>query len=323
MLNWYEFEPADTLFFRGAEPMEMGEDHSATPIFPPMPQTIAGALRTTILIQNGVDFKDYEKGNIDDDLKKSVGEYGKKAPFEVVGPLFSKDNKLYIPAPYSWYMDKSRKFEIEKSPTKSVIVKVKKSKKIEEDFIKTKNKPLYWVKPNNEELVSLGGFWIKFDDINKNELEVYSLEYFVVFEQRVGIGLNDKADKGRIVREGMIYAFNHARLKESVKIAFGIDKELPLREEGILRLGAERRFGRYTKTKIDLPNDESNSDGEWISLSVVPKSEKANEHIIATGKIMYVGGWDLAKGFHKPMVGYFPAGSVFNTKINKNFIKIK
>ena len=46
MMNWYDFTPQDTLFFRGAEPAVMGESHAASMIFPPPAHTIAGAMRT-------------------------------------------------------------------------------------------------------------------------------------------------------------------------------------------------------------------------------------------------------------------------------------
>ena len=49
---------------------------------------------------------------------------------------------------------------------------------------------------------------------------------------------------------------------------------------------------------------------------------ETNDAAVATGKIQYLGGWDMKKGFHKPMKGYFPAGSVFNKKLNDNFIEL-
>ena len=319
MLNWYRFKPVDTLFFRGSEPMVRGENHSATPIFPPAPSTIAGALRTAVLIQNGIDFKKYkDKGFNNDKIINSIGRHSDKPPFDVIGPMFLYENKIFIPAPYNWYMDSDYK----KILDKDMRVKVKpiKSFLLNSYLIKTNKEKLFWAKPDKNELVSMGGYWISFDDFvqEKDKFVLYNIAYFVDFEQRTGIALNDS----RVVKDGHIYSFNHARLKEDCELVFGINKELPIDSEGILKLGAEQRFGRYQKLEINVEIPDSNCD-TYLSLSVLPKSDKANKSIIATGKILYFGGWDLAKGFHKPMIGYFPAGSVFDNKIDENLIGIK
>ena len=59
IMEWYKFFPVDTLYFKGADPMVMGENHTASYIFPPPAHTISGALRTAVLLQNGVSIKDY------------------------------------------------------------------------------------------------------------------------------------------------------------------------------------------------------------------------------------------------------------------------
>lgn len=324
MFNWYNFKPMDTLFFRGAEPMAIGEDHSASFVFPPSPQTISGALRTTVLIQNGISFKDYDKDNFNNEkIIEAIGKYNKEAPFIIKGPLFLKNNKLCIPAPYDWYIEKENKKFIDESAENDEIknFKIIKSAELKTDFIKTKTKNIYWAKPEENELVSLGGYWIFLEGfyLESDEKYILSLEHFISFEYRTGIALQEN----RAVKKGCIYAFNHARLHNDIDIVFGIDKELPIEDEGVLKLGAEQRFGRYkrlTENKIPVFKNEGDS---FLALSIMPRSDAANQSVIATGKILYIGGWDIAKGFHKPMRGYFPAGSVFSKKINENCIAIK
>jgi CRISPR-associated protein Cmr3 len=60
-----------------------------------------------------------------------------------------------------------------------------------------------------------------------------------------------------------------------------------------------------------------------LSLSIIEGTDEANHAVVATGKIQYLGGWDLHKGFHKPMRGFFPAGTVYNKKLNNNFVAMK
>lgn len=331
MLNWYSFKPMDTLFFRGAEPMNIGEDHSASSIFPPPIQTISGALRTTVLIQNEISFKDYDKDSFNDEkIVEAIGKYNEDAPFTIIGPLFLKNKKLCVPAPYDWYIEieKENKKFIDESAENDEIKKFKiiKSSKLKTDSIKTKTGNIYWAKPEENEpeeneLVSLGGYWVFLEDLylKSDEKYILSLEHFVSFEYRTGIALQES----RAVREGHIYAFNHARLHNDVDIVFGIDKELPIEDEGVLKLGAEQRFGQYKKLAENENPVFKNEGDNFLTLSIVPKSDAANQNVMAAGKILYMGGWDLAKGFHKPMGGYFPSGSVFSEKINENCIAIK
>ncbi|MBF0201034.1 MAG: hypothetical protein HQK66_06935, partial [Desulfamplus sp.] len=55
-------------------------------------------------------------------------------------------------------------------------------------------------------------------------------------------------------------------------------------------------------------------------LSPVEVSKETSAALVASGKIIYRGGWDLARQFHKDMKGYYPAGSVFNSAVDQSCI---
>lgn len=311
MTNWYTFNPIDTLFFRGAEPMIMGENHTTSHTFPPPAQTISGALRTAVLIQHKISFDDYGNGVVAQDIVKAIGKAGEEAPFSIIGPLFMKDHELYVPAPYCWFVQKD-----DLEGTKKEI-KVYKGNPVHSSLFKTEFADMFWAKGEKSELVSVGGNWIKASDLHSKQeiIQIMGSGDFFVTEQRTGIALH----KNRRVRDSHLYSFNHARLKEDVNLVFGIDKNLPLAEDGILTLGAEQRFGSYKKLAgISLRYDEQPK--YFMTLSLIEGTEQANHTVIATGKIQYLGGWDLKRGFHKPMKGFFPAGTVFSEKINQNFM---
>jgi len=302
---FYTFKPVDTLVFRGVE-------HTSTFIFPPSSYTISGAIRTEYLKQHNIDFKDYGKGKVDNKIIEEIGQAGEKAPFSIIGPIFKKENNFFIPAPYSWYIEKN---DNEKNEQKKdfQINSIIKSKKIENPLI-INNKKLFWAK-GKKELQSIGGKWIKLNDLNnKKELEIFNLSFFVSFETRTGTAINHKT---KTVEQGNLYTFTHARLKENIEIVFGLTKEIDLENSGILKLGAEQRFGKYEKIENPLKEQSGNL---FLSLSIVEGTKEANQAVVATGKINYSGGWDLKKKFHKPMKGYFPAGTVFSKKLNNNFI---
>lgn len=309
-MSWYEFKPVDTLYFKGAEPMNLGENHTASHLFPPPAQTLAGALRTAVLIQNDISFESYAKGEAPVEISNAIGKAGEPAPFNLMGPLFMMGKEVYLPAPYSWFMEK-----------KSIGDKVAviKGKTIQSHLLKSETPEFIWAKGETGELVSLGGMWIKREDIHSGEaiIEVRKNEDFVENEPRIGIAL----DKSRRVREGHLYSFNHARFKENVSMIFGTDNDLPLKDRGVLKIGAEQRFGWYR----NLPGDMMENGGKGdlhLSLSLLEGTDEVNQAVVATGKILYIGGWDMHKGFHKPMKGFFPAGTVCSKKINSSFITI-
>jgi len=309
-MNWYSFEPADTLFFRGAQPMNIGENHTAAAEFPPPAQTIAGALRTAVLRQNNVSIGDYYLTPVNERIMSLIGSADRAAGFLVIGPLFRLGDAVFTPAPYSWFTDKR--------DTPKGNVRVYRSRPINNGLVVNSTGSLYWVKGEEGELETLGGRWILLSDLHsqKKEVHVKHLHDFFVDEPRTGIAL----EKNRRVRQHHIYSFTHARLRTGVSIVFGVDKDLPLAEEGILKLGAEQRFGIYRK--ISAIQTKHSNTGLYLSLSLVEGTKEANNAVVATGKVKYLGGWDMKKGFHKPMKGYFPPGSVFDKKLNGNFIEL-
>lgn len=309
-MNWYSFEPADTLFFKGAEPMNIGENHTATANFPPPARTLEGALRITILKQNKISVDQYYDNNIDGELLDIIGPADKQAGFSVIGPLFERNETIYVPAPYSWYFDKD--------DGKKEKVKIYKSRLIKTSLIKTSLKNIFWAKGKKGALETLGGKWISLSDLYSQNNIVFRKEIndFYHVENRTGIAL----DSNRSVRIHHLYSFSHARLNKNIKLIFGLDKYLPISDNGVLNLGAEQRFGLYSKMP-DI-NFNMGSSGLFMSISQTAGTGQANESVVATGKIQYQGGWDMKKGFHKPMTGFFPPGSVFNDKLNDNFIEI-
>ncbi|HBN26549.1 MAG TPA: hypothetical protein DD405_03665, partial [Desulfobacteraceae bacterium] len=182
-MNWYSFEPADTLFFRGAEPMNIGENHTATANFPPPVRTLKGALRTIILKQNKIPIDQYYDNNIDGELLEIIGQADKKAGFSIIGPLFELDKMTYVPAPYSWFFDKD--------DGKKDEVKIHKGVFINSSLIKTSLKKLFWTKGEKGELETLGGKWISLSDLysQNNIISRKGIDDFYHMENRTGIAL--------------------------------------------------------------------------------------------------------------------------------------
>jgi CRISPR-associated protein Cmr3 len=328
-MKWFTFAPVDTLYLRGAEPMEMGADHSASSIFPPPVYTIQGAIRTAYLKYNNMNYEDYKEGGCDQKIYNTIGKHNGNCPFNVIGPLFIEEKDMFVPAPYTWFSEPfdSVKYTGHNPPKAKLLI----AKKVNSPLLCTKVTDIYWAKSDNSEVKSLGGNWININDICEkegNEIYVYPNDYFYLKEPHTGIALT----KNRCAREHHLYTFVHSRLRQGAKILFGIDKDNVLSDIDILKIGAEQRFGKLQEYKNELLDklfsNQSSSNGQFLALSTVDGKQCSNNDgmqcsnnsVIATGKIQYFGGWDMAKSFHKNLKGYYPAGTVFSKKINENCI---
>lgn len=330
MSEWYSFSAVDTLFFRGTESMEKGSDHFADTLFPPSKETIIGALRTHFLIEHGIPFHKYNRSDFKDD--KVTGAIGRsddeieKLPWSLIGPLIEKNEELYVPAPFTWYVDKEQQVEYEKSDSRDTKnLEIIKAKKTESSLVYL-DSDLLWIYSNSGEIKSLGGMWVNLHSLRgKAPVKLLSTKDMYVGELRTCIAL---AGETKHVREGHLFSMQHLRLQAGIKIVFGITGTLDIPESDILYLGGERRFGRYRKIEVDFPNDSEPKDikKESLYLSLGPldgTKEGIAESLVATGKINYMGGWNMRTGFHKPLKGYYPAGTVLSRKINENCIAME
>lgn len=314
---WYQFKPSDTLFFRGAEPLIGGINYETTIAFPPATSVISGAVRTAVLAQKSVSIQEYKNGH---DVSAAIGPYGKKAPFNVVGPLIRYRDDDFVPAPYTWFTEKNNqhdKINIIKPFNLETGLKERLGLKASSDLIN-------WVSHENE-VKTIGGGWISLKGLlaGKKRFEngksifisgTANSDLFAI-EERTGIAFDSK----RVILESQLYTSRHVRLKEAVSLIWGIDRDCELDKKGILTLGGEQRFGAYSK--LNDPPLFPETGNAYLSLAQVPINEETGNALIGTGKINYRGGWDLAKQFHKDMIAYYPAGSVFNQNVNHCCIK--
>ncbi len=313
-VHWYAYTPQDTLFVRGAESAEMGADHSASTLFPPPPQTILGALRTAVLMHRGISPGVYIRHDFSNqEILNAIGTSDDPKPFSIKGPLFIKEGKVFIPAPASWFIEKEKQISSVTEEKNAGPVRVIKSEPLPSELF-VSDEELWWA--TGRETVSLGGKWILADEMDREKIHVYDLSHFAVQENRTGIALS-----GRTVREGHLYNFQHYRLTSGTKLLFGVDRDLALPESGSLGVGGERRFGGYERRQEPVSLPEGNSC-TYLLLTAIEGDEVQKEQVIATPPIRYVGGWDMKRGFHKPMKGYYPPGAVFSSRVNDNCLQI-
>lgn len=327
--QWLEAWPLDTLFFRGGEPMEAGETHeTGAPIFPPIPDTIIGALRTAILSQKKIPLGRVRSIGADEDLDpENLPFWGtpKRSGFRVAGPLLRVNEVALFPAPANWFCtqgeDEKRLFVKEARPEGGPY------------GVKTERQKFLWLHKPEEEMEPLNGLWVTTEALNnKNEFELEIVEQLgdlaadkpqavpskllFAHEERVGIA---RELPSRTVRRGHLYSTQHIRLAEGVSLLLRLDKRLcpsHLAPEGIFQLGGEGRMVRYRL--LDVPPPLPVGKGRWLAISPVEQERLNSAGLLsvpyAAGKPMRIAGWDLREAFHKPVKAYFPAGAVFFSK---------
>lgn len=311
-MKWYEFTPSDTLFFRGAEPLAAGMNYEVSLAFPPSTSVISGAIRSAVLAQNGISIEEYKNGHEKSEL---IGPYGQDAPFKIMGPLLRYEGDDLVPAPYTWFFEKDTKGR-DIRIIKPLQIDIQTRKKL---GIKTAGKLGCWPASRND-VKSIGGSWILVQFLSGNKtrfgagtsifMPSNGMEKLYSVEPRTGIAM----DSNRTVIESQLYTSRHIRLNRQVSLIWAIDQDCGLNKKGILSLGGEQRFGAYQE--LESPPGLPEGGEQFLCLSPVPVTDESSKALIGTGEILYRGGWDMAKQCHKDMVGYYPAGSVFNKNIN-------
>lgn len=322
--TWIVIDPVDTLFFRGAESMVAGENHEVDTLFPPMPQTIVGAVRSAVMGQVGLSPAKYLAAPA-----KFPFLGPPEAPgFSLVGPLLLANGEtILLPAPASWYSDLP-----DESP-KELEVQAAAPLKENPLGLKGSNSSPFWVrKPHHDNLKSLAGWWTTVETFQRmaagettipvvRNISRLSADAAALLpqaalydrEERLGIALTSH----RTAKDGHLYTTVHIRLRTGVELAAKIVSEhnVPLADTGVIQLGGEQRLCRYRLChNIDLP--VVNGSGMMMSLSPLAMdmlSSPINQCPRVSGKIFWIGGWDMKKRFHKPMRAWLPPGTVFAT----------
>lgn len=324
-MTWIIMEPVDTLFFRGAESMVAGENHEVDTLFPPMPQTLVGAIRTAVMGQKGITPKAYKASPEEHPFLGQPDMPG----FTLVGPLFlCNGTTLLLPVPANWYADLPDELLAE--------LDVQAATPLQNNTLglKGSNSAPFWVhKPLHDDLKPLAGWWATTETINvmaKGHASIPVVQQIEQLphkgsallpqtalydrEERLGIALTER----RTAKDGHLYTTVHIRLRPGLELAAGIvsQHKIPLDSTGIIQLGGEQRMCRYRLSNdIDIPVTKNGQMVMTLSpLAIEQLSKEHHDCSRASGKLFRIGGWDMKTGFHKPMRAWLPAGTVFGHK---------
>ena len=337
-------QPNDTFFFRDGRPFTKGEQSEGHSIFPPLPSTVLGALRTAYIAEFG-NLSLFYSGQ----MCKMIGTRKSLNNAIRVRGVFlanNRDNRLdiFFPVP----LDLIYKKNAAKDDSIPLHLLTPQS----ENFISngTINNPLSWstsesIDSNADGLLRMGTIkrYLKGNDKN---LLLINRTTLIERESKTGIARSRHTLSSE---EHMLYRIDMSRFKNrDGNYGFVVDYECPksLPQEGFLKLGGEGksfvyrhsncnlyslshhleevkcaiqstgRFKLYFATPTILKQGwlpswlKSNTlSGKYPQKNAEPISLKLITAAIS--KPIPVGGWDMAKGKAKPTYRAVPAGSVY------------
>ncbi len=334
-IQHWQFNPLDTWFFREARGFDTSGSNELSSLFPPPARTIAGAMRTLIGEQQGVDWHLFAKSDQYAELKQIIGVGDDLGALKLIGPYPVWNNERLYPAPlHLLAKDENYRFL---EPGDAVDCDLG---KVQLPRIKDIGQPLAGAKP-------LEHCWLNADNLQKvlkqqSPDKMFKAKDLYTEEPRLGIARNNQQRTGI---DGLLYQTRH--LRPNVELAIGVGvMGIPdswQLQQGIVRLGGEGRASTVEVNKIAMPSiaspELSNSSGNHLLLMLLthadfgrdwfPPGFKPIEHngickwqgtinsveltieCAVIGKAVREGGWDLVKQQPRPVKSLIPAGSVY------------
>ena len=348
MLLRLMLEPVDSLFFRDARPFEAAS-RAASGL--PMPQTLAGAVRSLLLERQGVDFKRLgEQTRNGVPFAESLAEWGSEAAaiadVWVRGPWFTLGDDVLVPIPASL-----------KREGDDVLVPIPASLKRERENGKlARLDPIKFPPPGwRSELPGMLPLWRygrESAEAVDGFLKPSGLSRFLeggvpepddlipasdlyVFEDRTGIGVNPISNAAA---EGLIYSIRMLALKREAGLYAEVSgpaaalAPLAATAPVLMKFGGEGRHVvvRVAERNTTWPEIPFVADTGRLVLLTTPawfngwKPPGIEPVAAAVGGYQAVSGWDLARGGPKPNRFMVPAGSVYflppDTRVPDNLV---
>lgn len=314
MTIWYQITPADTLFFRGSEPLEAGQP-SRDALFPPPVSVLQGALRTAVLKQRRIAFADYKANRCASDVIEGIGACSQPAPFRVTAILLARGETIYVPCPANWFVEAGQLAKGgQPSMVGQTILRAAQPDRAADSLHLHSSAGTDLPMVRAADAQPLAGHWLRLDCLRTPPTEFVEGDLLAPgelydVEPRTGIAIDSK----RKVKQGAIYSAGHIRLRPEVPMVCGIDRNLGLAEKGFLNLGGEQRVCGYIRCQApDLPAMPA---ALFVTLAPVELTNEVLSAVFAAAKPVTLAGWDMANGFHKPTTTWLPAGTVFTRNV--------
>lgn len=336
MTEFRFLKPVDVLYLRGNRLFGGAGDHSEA-LMPPWPSLAAGALRTRILMDQHINFKEYAKAE-----QRPSGLVGEvlgipcdPGPFRVscfmLGKKVDNEVSMHFPLPADLI--------VEGEPSTCHYVRPTLVHQNLECSYPLKRLPLLQVgapfKPKT-------GLWLKEEGLKrylqgKKMAPDHVVETGALWasDDRLGIAMDPLR---RSAEQGRIYTSETVAMKEGVGFIVGVDKAgslLP--ESGLARFGGDGRGATIEPCEVALPDPPWNEIEKSARFRLIlatpglfqagwlPPGTREDEQgyqwcshgitarlvAVSIGRPQVVSGWDLAADRPKTALKAVPVGSVY------------
>ncbi|NEX15493.1 MAG: hypothetical protein C1943_02365 [Halochromatium sp.] len=332
----WRFDPLDTWFFREARGFETSGHNELSSLFPPPARTVAGAIRTLIGEQQGVDWSRFREAPESAALRTLIGDGDTLGQLQQRGPYPLYNGERLYPVPLHLLgKDDAYRFLEPGDPVSCDLGRVR-LPRIREQAAG----PLPGAKP-------LEGHWLGRDDLQRVLIgeppqQVIKASDLYHVEPRLGIARDNRRRTGQ---EGLLYQTRHLRPRPG--LAIGVETAgLPAAQcpkPGVIRFGGEARPNAVSlyeqpPARLAAPPathqrlllmllthaDFGDANHGWLPSSFEPSEQNgarvwkgAIKGICLTlecavlGKAVREGGWDLARQRPRPVRSLVPAGSLY------------
>ena len=340
----------DTFFFRDGRPFTKGDQSEGYSIFPPLPPTILGALRTAYIAEHG-DLSAFYAGK----MEMTIGTPDSLGSISLNGVFLAyRESTIYYPIPLDLVVKKN-----ETNNRLYVLEVGTKSSNLSSNASLTYL--LKWSGAEDVESETNG----RLEGIDMTEYLLGGQtefifrphEDFIHNEPKIGI---ERDYRTSAAKDNMLYRINMSRFQSQFlnpnerkalsDLGFVVDYQcdIELPENGLLKLGGEGRSFTYKRschTPDPLAANEDMAalkaairssgafklyfvtpaifDQGWLPKWIDKNTYKAKNQSLsfelitaAVGKPIAIGGWDMKKNMPKPTRQAVPAGSVYYFEIS-------
>ena len=280
--------PLDVLFFRDNRPYDAGESFGAQSVFP-LPSTVYGAIRTSILFAEGIDLKEYAKLESQQSIEswvpaeqrrvlRAVGTPATAGSLRAIGPFLGRKRGNELRLYYRVPADLGRVKNAQNQNQSFVLSKPLRNPPGRFSGRLAKLLPLWASQPTEP-----SSAWLLSDkgmnrylegEVPENDgagaagsQQIVRADELYKTEHRVGIGLTDK----KVTQEGFFYASEFLRFEEDVGLVVDIECEESFSVQSELwYLGGERRLVRaepVTEGKVLQPPVQLNGRFKLVLLT--------------------------------------------------------
>ncbi len=307
-----QLDALDPLFFRDGRPFALGEESYAEGIFPPLPSTVRGALRSMWIAER------LSAPNADKDTLA-----GASSSIELTYFGLGIAGKPVFPAPLDLFFPETKK-GIPAEPMKLM-------GKISASSCPPEVSHLFRAEADGK-TESVHGHLLDFEAMqryvngdNSAHFRTIRLSEFVKHEHKIGIGRDRETNR---TKEGLLFRLVANRFEDekhgglSLLVELNAPKLQPLKveEHAVLPLGGERRSVTAKPTSEHFLPEKPSIQGKYVKIVLLtpalcgswfPTISGLTLVAASLGKPISVGGWDVLKQEPKPMRRAIPAGSVF------------